>query len=955
MTRPAYVPDSAEDITNHGIGSDHNPSDPDLSSAREVLNAIHSAMEAAGPNGAIFVPAGTYYFGSEDVYSLIKMGGGQPRGISVYGEGADTSTLAVTEHMDPSAISNQTAFIYDGDADHGDVEIRGLTLDVNAPNLGDLNRYNGGADGFSLAGQSLSFSLYNVRITDTYTRGIRCREYLSSARYCTLERIGIEYHKDSGSNTHPFDSLQTPKGSTTVIENCKIKNCPGSAINIRYNDGTYRIRNVYASGTGSQFLKLSAGESVTLRRINHTAYTSELESLLPDEPNDGFLGRHFIQSLGDRGDTNVTLDMEQVSTKNHTSYAFQVRDTVGGPSDLTWVGDRIAFAGSNMYKDDEVIRDRQGVAFKNVDVGEMSVHDTDAKVFETEDSNGSIATLSTGNIGGLGNTGGIDIGTHLSGGSPLNLDVPAESEVGAKTQDSTVEETTQTETEEQSETSLPDWTPRWNGDPSNWSVVSGDSNTGNAYVEFSASSADSHAMSWDDVGEYADAEVLGLVHVGSESSGRDGWNRLICRGGVDANGNMLGYSAWFVRDDGDVKLRVEKDFGGSQTTLGETVATSNPVNEWSYLRLRIEGSAVKAKNWSYGSQEPGSWDIEVTDGDVTDPGWTGIGSWSGDVQLLDFFSVGTNGEPARLDDARPEITWQQPLSEEMVDGTVTLQISATDAEDAAGSPSVEYRVDGNTCSSASYNSDTGYYEDVWDTTTLSDGSHTLDARVTDSAGNTDSSSVTVTTDNSGTGPAVDSLSVSEVDTDTSDAAFAVDWAVSDSDGDLSTVDVGLYDETDNQQEGTTSVDVSGSSATGTTELTASGDGGSGNEYNVVLTATDASGNGTSATAAASAAADRAKPQIGRFSVSESQQGDGRADITVVWDVYSSDNDLQSVTIDVADSNATVENVQWEVGGNTASDIDMFSIDQVSTSSYDVALTVVDSSGESVSATKSVSV
>ncbi|EMA26356.1 Ig-like domain-containing protein [Haloarcula argentinensis] len=954
MTRPAYVPDSAEDITDHGIGSDHNPSDPDLASAREVLRAIHSAMEAAGPNGSIFVPAGTYYFGSEDVYSLIEMGGSQPRGISVYGEGPDASTLAVTEHMDPSVISNQTAFIYDGDADHGNVDIQGLTLDVNAPNLGNLNRHNGGADGFSLAGNSLSFSVYNVRITDTYTRGIRCRQYLSSAKYCTLERIGIEYHKDSGSNTHPFDSLQTPRGSTTVIENCKIKNCPGSAINIRYNDGTYRIKNVYAAGTGSQFLKLSAGETVELRRINHTAYTSELASLLPDEPNDGFLGRHFIQSLGDRGDTNVTLDMEQVSTKNHTSYAFQVRDTVGGPSDITWVGDRIAFAGSNMYNDDEVIRDRQGVAFRNVDVGEMSVHDTDAQVFETEDSSGTIATLSTNNVGGLGKTGGIDISNHLTGESPLNVDVPAESEVGAKTQNSTEEETTQTTTEE-SQTSLPDWTPRWDGDPSNWSVVSGDSNTGNAYVEFSASSADSHAMSWDDVGKHADTEVLGLVRVGSASTGSDGWGRLIGRGGVDASGNMVGYSTWFVQSDSDIKLRVEKDFGGSQTTLAETTAASNPLEEWSYLRLRIEGTSVKAKNWSYGSTEPDSWDIEVTDGDVTDSGWTGIGSWSGDAQLFDFFSVGTNGEPARLDDARPEITWRQPLAEETVDGTVTLQISATDAEDAAGSPSVEYRVDGDTWSTASYNSNTGYYEDSWDTTSLSDGTHTLDARVTDSAGNTDSSSITVTTDNSGTGPAVDTLSVSEIETDTTDAAFAIDWGVSDSDGDLSTVDVGLYDETDNAQEDTTTVDVSGSSATGTTELTASGDGGSGNEYTVVLTATDTSGNGTSATAAVSAAADGTKPQIGRFSVSESQQGDDRADITVVWDVYSSDRELQSVTIDVADSNATVENVQWDVSGNAASDIDMFSIDQVSASNYDVALTVVDSNGESASATKSVSV
>jgi len=955
MTRPAYVPDGAEDITDHGVAPDHNPSDPDLSTAQEVLAALHSAMDAAGPNGSVFVPEGTYYFGSEEVYSLIVLGGSQPRGISVYGAGPDKSTLAVTEHMDPAVISNQTAFIYDGDADHGNVEVRGLTLDVNAPNLGDLNQHSGGADGFALAGDSLSFSLYNVRITDTYTRGIRCRQYLSSARYCTFDRIGIEYHKDSGSNTHPFDSLQTPKGNTTVIENCKIKNCPGSAVNIRYGDGTYRIRNVYAAGTGSQFLKLSAGETVELRRINHTAYTSELESLLPDEPNDGFLGRHFIQSLGDRGETSVTLDMEHVSTKNHTSYAFQVRDTVGGPSDITWIGDQIAFAGSNMYTDNEVIRDRQGAAFKNVDVGEISVHDTNGQAFETEDSYGSITTLSTGNIGSVGSTGDISVGTHLAGGSPLDVDVPSEDEVGVKSQSSTEEETTTTETVEASPSSLPDWTPQWDGDSTDWSVVSGDSNTGNAYVEFSASSDDSHAMSWDDVGEHTDIELLGLVRVRSEDNGDDGWGRLIGRGGIDDAGNMLGYSTWFVRSDGKIKIRVEKDFNGSQTTLGETTATSNPLDEWSYLRLRINGSSVKAKNWGYGTTEPDTWDIDVTDEDVTGPGWSGIGSWSSDPQLYDFFSVGTNGEPARLEDARPEISWHQPLSDETLDGTVTLQISATDAEDAAGSPTVEYRVDGDTWSTASYNSDTGYYEDSWDTTALSDGTHTLDAKVTDSAGNTDSSSITLTTDNSGSSPVANELLATEVETDTADAAFAIDWEVSDPDGDLSTVDLGLYDETDDEQEDTKSVDISGDSATGTTELTASGDGESGNEYTIVLTATDNSGNGTSATATAAAAGDSLKPQIGRFSVSESQKGDGRADITVVWDVYSNDSDLRSVNIDVADSDTVVENVQWQVSGNTASDIDMFNIGQVSGSDYSIALTVVDSNGESVSATKSVSV
>ncbi len=194
MSRPATC-DSAEDITNHGVGRDHNPNDPDLSVAREVLNALHSAMDAAGPNGSIFVPEGTYYFGSEDVYSLINLGGSQPRGISVYGEGPAKSTLAVTEHMDPAVISNQTAFIYDGDADHGDVEIRGLTLDVNAPNLAISTR--------TAAEQMGSRFL-----------AIHCR-----SRYTMFGlQTPIRGVLDAGSTSHPRDTVPSTGSASNITK-----------------------------------------------------------------------------------------------------------------------------------------------------------------------------------------------------------------------------------------------------------------------------------------------------------------------------------------------------------------------------------------------------------------------------------------------------------------------------------------------------------------------------------------------------------------------------------------------------------------------------------------------------------------------------------------------------------------------------------------------------------------
>jgi len=81
---------------------------------------------------------------------------------------------------------------------------------------------------------------------------------------------------------------------------------------------------------------------------------------------------------------------------------------------------------------------------------------------------------------------------------------------------------------------------------------------------------------------------------------------------------------------------------------------------------------------------------------------------------------------------------------------VTIQVDAADDRDAKGTLTVEVSIEGGAWHTATYNSASGYYELDWDTTTVADGSHTIDARATDSAGNTtNAAQVTVTVDNSG--------------------------------------------------------------------------------------------------------------------------------------------------------------------------------------------------------------
>ncbi|MFB6254202.1 MAG: hypothetical protein ABEI06_06315, partial [Halobacteriaceae archaeon] len=84
------------------------------------------------------------------------------------------------------------------------------------------------------------------------------------------------------------------------------------------------------------------------------------------------------------------------------------------------------------------------------------------------------------------------------------------------------------------------------------------------------------------------------------------------------------------------------------------------------------------------------------------------------------------------------------------------------------------------------------------------------------------------------------------------AEFNASWSVSDSDGDLDTVDLTLYQlDSDGNRvatEDAASVDISGDSASGTTGLKAKFDENNGKKYEVECVVTDSNGNTDSATA-----------------------------------------------------------------------------------------------------------
>jgi len=112
------------------------------------------------------------------------------------------------------------------------------------------------------------------------------------------------------------------------------------------------------------------------------------------------------------------------------------------------------------------------------------------------------------------------------------------------------------------------------------------------------------------------------------------------------------------------------------------------------------------------------------------------------VQITYSVGFDVKGKPPGVGrDKAPTVTITNPEDGATVSGTVTITVTVDDKEDGSITPDIY--IDGNYVATAfSYD---------WDTTTVSDGSHTIMAEATDSAGNTGSDSVTVTVNNGGGG------------------------------------------------------------------------------------------------------------------------------------------------------------------------------------------------------------
>jgi PKD repeat protein len=116
-------------------------------------------------------------------------------------------------------------------------------------------------------------------------------------------------------------------------------------------------------------------------------------------------------------------------------------------------------------------------------------------------------------------------------------------------------------------------------------------------------------------------------------------------------------------------------------------------------------------------------------------------SWQTRIGAFTLSSCGPANAP-------PVVAIAQPADGATVADIVAIEITASDAEDAAGTLTVEWNVDGGAWQpTTGYNSSTGNYTASWNTLEATEGGHTIHARATDSGLKTASDANAVTVDN----------------------------------------------------------------------------------------------------------------------------------------------------------------------------------------------------------------
>jgi len=180
-----------------------------------------------------------------------------------------------------------------------------------------------------------------------------------------------------------------------------------------------------------------------------------------------------------------------------------------------------------------------------------------------------------------------------------------------------------------------DWTERWHTGVATGLVIADAGAEGGKLLRIDHSSAERYAISWDDVGDVADVEILAKVRW---SDNLDSIIQLVLRGS-----GTTGETGYIIACHQTLQeVRLTKFDGGAATTLA-TISKQFYEDVWYMIRFRANGTTLQAKVWVAGGAEPTIWMIDETNSALS-TGWVAHGSYRGDYGDCDWFGVSTGGD-----------------------------------------------------------------------------------------------------------------------------------------------------------------------------------------------------------------------------------------------------------------------------------------------------------------------
>lgn len=182
-----------------------------------------------------------------------------------------------------------------------------------------------------------------------------------------------------------------------------------------------------------------------------------------------------------------------------------------------------------------------------------------------------------------------------------------------------------------------DWTERWDTGGT-WSVTSGDLNVASGQVN------DWRGLSWNDIdGDANRANVELLVKLTTPSSLGTAIYALFVRGS-GADEAATNYSIRLS----SAAFRTYYCAGSDSPTQVATTGVSLSGSTVYWIRFRVNGTTIQARIWADGGGEPGFWDLDSTNSNVTAAGWVGNSQYNAPPSgwPVQQFGVGTNGDTA---------------------------------------------------------------------------------------------------------------------------------------------------------------------------------------------------------------------------------------------------------------------------------------------------------------------